>query len=131
MKKKIVVIIVNSLKKPASCVKNLSLAPCVQSAQIQSFFWSVISCFWTTKNSAFGYFSRSVFIWFSFKLILIPDNFTQFVIFNPGKVPWNWIAFYQNSFVISPGLLYHLIRRDTGRLANKTFKSNPVVSSIQ
>ena len=27
----------------------------------------------------------------------------QFVIFNPWKVPWNWIAFYQNSFVISPG----------------------------
>ena len=27
----------------------------------------------------------------------------QFVIFNPWKVPWNWIAFYQNSFVVSPG----------------------------
>ena len=27
----------------------------------------------------------------------------QFVIFNPWKVTWNWIAFYQNSFVISPG----------------------------
>ena len=26
----------------------------------------------------------------------------QFVIFNPWKVPWNWIAFYQN-------LLYHLV----------------------
>ena len=30
----------------------------------------------------------------------------QFVIFNPWKVPWNWIAFYQNYFVISPGLLF-------------------------
>ena len=38
----------------------------------------------------------------------------QFIIFNPWKVPWNWIVFYQNSFVISPGLLYHLIRRNTG-----------------
>ena len=28
-------------------------------------------------------------------------------------------------------LLYHLIRQDTGRLANKTFKSNPTVSSKQ
>ena len=28
----------------------------------------------------------------------------QFVIFNPWKLPWNWIAFYQNSFVISPDL---------------------------
>ena len=29
---------------------------------------------------------------------------TQFVIFNPRKLLWNWIAFYQNSVVISPGL---------------------------
>ena len=36
----------------------------------------------------------------------------QFVIFNPWKVPWNWIAFYQNSFVTSPGLFYHLILDD-------------------
>ena len=27
---------------------------------------------------------------------------TQFVIFNPWKLPWNWIVFYQNSFVVSP-----------------------------
>ena len=26
----------------------------------------------------------------------------QFIIFNPLKVPWNWIDFYENSFVISP-----------------------------
>ena len=36
-----------------------------------------------------------------------------------------------NSFVISPGLLYHLIRRDYGRLANEAFTSNPVVSLKQ
>ena len=52
----------------------------------------------------------------------------QFVTLNSWKIPWNWIAFSQNSFVISPGLLYHLIRRDTGRLANETFTSNPIVS---
>ena len=40
-------------------------------------------------------------------------------------------AFSQNSFVISPGLLYHLIRRDSGRLANDAFTSNPIVSSKQ
>ena len=52
----------------------------------------------------------------------------QFAIFNPWKVPWNWIAFYQSSFVISPGwLLYQLIRRDTGRLANEAFTSNPIL----
>ena len=31
----------------------------------------------------------------------------------------------------SPGLLYHLIRRDTGRLANEVFMSNLIVSSRQ
>ena len=53
----------------------------------------------------------------------------QFVIFNPWKVRKNWIAFSQNSFVMSSGLLYHLIRRDTGRLANEAFTLNPIVSS--
>ena len=55
----------------------------------------------------------------------------QFIIFNPWKVPWNWIAFYQNSFVMSPGSLYHLIRRDSGRLANEALTSNPIVFSKQ
>ena len=49
------------------------------------------------------------------------NSFTQFVIFNPCKVWWNWIAFCQNSFGISPGFLYQLIIRDTGRLANEAF----------
>ena len=39
------------------------------------------------------------------------------------------MAFSQNSFVISPGLLDHLIRCDTGRLANEAFTSNPIVMS--
>ena len=30
------------------------------------------------------------------------DPGIQFVIFNPWKLPLNWIAFYQDSFVISP-----------------------------
>ena len=64
--------------------------------------------------------------------VLEMANFTeQFVIFNPWKVPWNWMAFYQNSFVISPGSLYHLIRRDSGQLANEAFTSNPIVSLKQ
>ena len=54
-------------------------------------------------------------------------NPNQFVIFNPRKVPWNWIAFSQNSLVISPGLLSHLIKHVTGRLANKAFTSNPII----
>ena len=40
-------------------------------------------------------------------------------------------VFYQNSLVISPGLLYHLIRSDSGRLASKAFTSNLIVSSKQ
>ena len=34
---------------------------------------------------------------------LVKTNLIQFVIFNPRKVPWSWIALYQNSFLISPG----------------------------
>ena len=52
-----------------------------------------------------------------------------FVTFNRWNVPWNLIAFFQNSFVISPGLLYYLIRRDVGRLANEAFSSNPIFTS--
>ena len=57
--------------------------------------------------------------------------YRQFVIFNPRKVWWNWMAFYQNSFVISPDWLYHLIIRDIGRLTNEVFTSNPIVPSKQ
>ena len=55
----------------------------------------------------------------------------QFVIFSPWKVPWNWKAFSQNSFVISPGFLYQLIRRGSGRLGNEAFTSKSIVSSKQ
>ena len=65
------------------------------------------------------------------KRVRIKGTLNQFVIFNPWKNPWNWIACYQNCFVISPGLLYHLIRRDSGRLSNEDFTPNPIVSSNQ
>ena len=32
---------------------------------------------------------------------------------------------------MSPGLLYHLITRDSGRISNEAFTSNPIVSSKQ
>ena len=51
----------------------------------------------------------------------------QFVIFNPLKVPWGWIAFHWNSFVISPGLMTD----KTGALANEAYFSNPNVSLKQ
>ena len=38
---------------------------------------------------------------------------------------------YENSFVLPPGLLYHLVRHDYGRLANEAFTSNPLVSLKQ
>ena len=41
------------------------------------------------------------------------------------------MAFSQNSFVISPVLLYHLVSRDTRRLGNEALKPNPIVSSKQ
>ena len=45
---------------------------------------------------------------FALKLLYLRENgyalvLKQFVIFNTRKVPWNWIVFYQNSFVILPG----------------------------
>ena len=61
----------------------------------------------------------------------LTNSYIQFVTFNPWKTLCNWIAFYQNSFVIWPGSLYHLIRCDSGRLANEAFTSNPIVSSEQ
>ena len=35
------------------------------------------------------------------------------------------------SFVMPPGLLDHLIRCDTGGLANEAFTSNPIVLFLQ
>ena len=32
---------------------------CVKSVQFRSFFWSVFSRIWTSKNSVFGHFSHS------------------------------------------------------------------------
>ena len=78
---------------------------------------------------SFGYWRRHVVTqqgWIDF---FTQPFVTQFLIFNPWKVPWKWIAFYQNYFVISPGLLYHLIRRDSGWLAKEAFISNAIVSS--
>ena len=47
----------------------------------------------------------------------------QFLILHPWKIPWNWIAFYWNSFVISLGLM----RGETGGLANEVYFSNSIV----
>ena len=41
--------------------------------------------------------------------------------------PMELIAFSQNSFVISPGLLHDLIRRENKLLANEAFMSNTIV----
>ena len=46
------------------------------------------------------------------------------------KSPVNWIAFSQNTFVISLGFLYHLIRRDSGRLRNEAFTLNLIGENI-
>ena len=47
------------------------------------------------------------------------------------KTPVELNSLFSKFFVISPGLVYHLIRRDTGRLANEAFTSNLIVSSKQ
>ena len=49
--------------------------------------------------------------------------------FQAMKSPMELNSLLSNSFVISPGLLYHLIRRDSAQLANEAFTSSPIVSS--
>ena len=67
-----------------------------------------------------SFFFKGLVLWVHFWVIGIilslfirrdlgKSQFVQFVIFNPWKVLWNWIAFYQNSFVTSPGLLITLL----------------------
>ena len=56
------------------------------------------------------------------------NQFAMFLIFNPWKALWKLIAVTQNSFIVSPGLLYHLTRGDTGRLVNEIVPSNPIDS---
>ena len=51
--------------------------------------------------------------------------------FQTMKSPVELNSLYQNSFLMSPGLLYHLIRRESGRLANEAFTSNSIVSLRQ
>ena len=48
----------------------------------------------------------------------------QFVIFNPWKGPWNWIVFYQNSFVISPGFYISLLDATLGDLQTRPLTFN-------
>ena len=96
----------------------------------------VILCIFIKPN---GWHSWSLKIldiknWFPFnfaKKLLGRYFVVQFIILNPWKVPWNWIVFCQNSFAISPGLLYHLIIRNSGRLPNEAFTSSSVVFSKQ
>ena len=62
-----------------------------------------------------------------FKLGEAKNFLDQFVILNPWEIPWNWIAFHWNSFVMTPDL----VRGDTGGLANEAYWSKSVVSSKQ
>ena len=55
----------------------------------------------------------------------------QFVIFNPWKSSVELNSLLSKFFCYIIWLLYQLIRRDTGRLENEAFTSNPKVSSKQ
>ena len=50
----------------------------------------------------------------------------QFVIFSPWKVPWKWIAFDQNYFVILPGCYISWLDATLYDL-----QMNPIISSKQ
>ena len=47
------------------------------------------------------------------------------------KSPVELNSLLSKFFCLSPGSLHHLIRRDSGRLANEAFTSNPIISSKQ
>ena len=47
------------------------------------------------------------------------------------KSPVKKNSLFSKFFCYIPGLLYHLIRRDTGPLANEEFTSNVIVSLKQ
>ena len=71
------------------------------------------------------------YMWIKHPRNKVIAKWIQFVIFIPWKVPWKWIAFFQIYFVISLGLLYHMIRRDSELFANEAFTSSSIVSSKQ
>ena len=62
---------------------------------------------WIIRNSKQRLKGNSVLEIFVKKFLLSKNTcrlWIQFVIFNLWKVRWNWIAYSQNSFVMSPGL---------------------------
>ena len=62
---------------------------------------------WIMRNSKQRLKGNSVLEIFVKKFLLSKNTcrlWIQFVIFNLWKVRWNWIAYSQNSFVMSPGL---------------------------
>ena len=46
--------------------------------------------------------------------------------FQSKEIPVELNSLFSKLFCLSPGLLYHLIRREIGRLANEAFTSNPL-----
>ena len=68
-----------------------------------------------------------------------PEKFINIMIIGPANSVCNFqsmkspveLNILLSKFVISRGLLYHLIRRDSGRLEYDAFTSNPIVSSKQ
>ena len=90
-----------------------------------NYLKSIFILFVSTGVLFEGPFSLWVYlIYFSFVLFSV-ERKCQVVILNPWNVPWNWIAFYWNSFDMSSGLM----RGGTGGLANEAYLSNPTVSS--
>ena len=93
--------------------KIISLGFCYNTSTYDHISYSCNRTTWRNKTSVKNLQTIYLSGFISWGDVIV-KSFTETVCnFNPGKVPWNWIAFYLYSVVISSGLLYHLIRRET------------------
>ena len=60
-----------------------------------------------------------------------PNKIESVCNFQSVKIPVELNSLFSKFFCVSPGLLYHMIRRDTGRLVNEAFTSSLITSSKQ
>ena len=79
----------------------------VTTYKTDGFLWTLKEFQAFQKNFFSEYHKKRFFPILLVQYLLYCYIVIQFVIFNPWKVRWNWIAFSQtqNSFVLSPGLV--------------------------
>ena len=74
-------------------------------------FSAVWFCYVSLLSATEIYWNYCVLAFTSYKAL-------QFLVLNPWKVPWNWIALYWNYFFTNK---LGLVREETGCIANKVY----------